>query len=44
MKEALTEVGDFKIVGKVINKVKFLDDLAIIAKTQEYTRYDEQIG
>ena len=35
MKEALTEVGDFKIGGKIINKVRFSDDTAIIAKTQE---------
>ena len=31
MKEALAEVGDFKIGGRIINKVKFADDLAIIA-------------
>ena len=31
MKEALAEVGDFKIGGRIINKVR----LAIIAKTQE---------
>ena len=30
MKEALTEVG-----GRIINKVRFADDTAIIAKTQE---------
>ena len=35
MKEALAEVGDFKIGGKIINKVRFTDDMAIIAKTQE---------
>ena len=35
MKEALTEVGDFKIGGRIINKVRFADDTAIIAKTQE---------
>ena len=35
MKEALTEVGDFKIGGRIINKVRFADDKAIIAKTQE---------
>ena len=34
MKEALTEVGDFKIGGRIIN-VRFADDTAIIAKTQE---------
>ena len=33
MKEALTEVGDFKIGGRIINKVIFADDTAIIAKT-----------
>ena len=26
MKESLTEVGDFKIGGRIINKVKFADD------------------
>ena len=35
MKEALTEVGDFNIGGRIINKVRFADDTAIIAKTQE---------
>ena len=35
MKEELVEVGDFKIGGRVINKVRFVDDTAIIAKTQE---------
>ena len=35
MMEALTEVGDFKIGGRIINKVRFADDTAIIAKTQE---------
>ena len=35
MKEALTEVGDFKIGGRIINKVRFADDTAITAKTQE---------
>ena len=35
MKESLTEVGDFKIGGRIINKVRFADDTAIIAKTQE---------
>ena len=35
MKEALTEVEDFKIGGRIINKVRFADDAAIIAKTQE---------
>ena len=34
MKEALTEVRDFKIGGRLINKVRFADDTAIIAKTQ----------
>ena len=34
MKEALTEFGDFKIGGWIINKVRFADDTAIIAKTQ----------
>ena len=35
MKEALTEVGDFKIGRRIINNVRFVDDTAIIAKTQE---------
>ena len=35
MKEALAEVGDFKIGGRIINKVRFADVTAIIAKTQE---------
>ena len=35
MKEALTEVGDSKIGGRIINKVRFPDYMAIIAKTQE---------
>ena len=35
MKETLTEVGDFKIGGRIINKIRFADDTAIIAKTQE---------
>ena len=32
IKEALGEVGDFKIGGRIINKVRFADDTAIIAK------------
>ena len=35
MKEALDEVGNFKVGGRIINKVRFVDDTAIIAKTQE---------
>ena len=35
MKEALAEVVDFKIGGRIINKIRILDDTAIIAKTQE---------
>ena len=35
MKEALTEVGDFKIGGRIINKVRFADVTAIIEKIQE---------
>ena len=35
MKGALAEVGDFKIGGRIINKVRFMDDTVIIAKTQE---------
>ena len=35
MKEALAEVANFKIGGRIINKVRFADDTAIIAKTQE---------
>ena len=34
MKEALPEVIDFKI-ERIINKVRFSDDTAIIAKPQE---------
>ena len=30
MKEALAEVGDIKIRGRVINKDRFADDTAII--------------
>ena len=33
MQEALAEVGDFKIGGRIINEVRFADDAAIIAKT-----------
>jgi Reverse transcriptase (RNA-dependent DNA polymerase). len=35
MKEALAEVGDFKIGGRIINKIRFVDDTAIIDKTPE---------
>ena len=35
MKKALAEVGGFKIGGRIINKVRFADDTAIIAKPQE---------
>ena len=31
MKEALAEVGDFKIGERIINKVRFADDMANIA-------------
>ena len=42
MKEALAQVGDFKIGERIINKVRFADDTAIIAKTQEeLQRYGE---
>ena len=34
MKEALAEVRNFQIGGRIINKVRFTDDMAIIAKTQ----------
>ena len=27
--------GDFKIEGRIINKARFADDMAIIAKTQK---------
>ena len=37
MKEASAEVGEFKIGGRIINKVKFADDTSAIAKTQEET-------
>jgi len=33
--EALIEVRDFKIRGRIIDKVRFANDIAIIAKTQE---------
>ena len=35
MKEALAEFGDFKIGGRIINKFRLVDDMAIIDKTQE---------
>ena len=35
MKEALAEVGYFKSGERIINKVRFADDTAIIAKSQE---------
>jgi Reverse transcriptase (RNA-dependent DNA polymerase). len=35
MKEALAEVGYFKIEGRIINKARFVDDMAFIVKTQE---------
>ena len=35
MKEPLTEVADFKIGGRIINKVRFADDTANTAKPQE---------
>ena len=35
MKEALVHIGDFKIGGRIINKVRFADDKASIAKSQE---------
>ena len=42
--EPLAEFGHFKIGGRIINKVRFIDDMAIIAKTQKSaTRYDEKI-
>ena len=31
----LTKVGDLKIGRRIINKVIFVDDMAIMAKTQE---------
>ena len=34
-KEILAEVGDFKVGGRLINKVRFVNNTAIIAKTQE---------
>ena len=34
MKEVLAEVGDFKIWGRIINKVRFVDDTAITAKKE----------
>ena len=35
MKETLGEVGDFKIGRRFINKGRFADDTANIAKTKE---------
>ena len=35
LEEASAEVGDFKISGRIINKVSNADDTAIITKTQE---------
>jgi hypothetical protein len=35
MKKALAEVGDFNVGGRVNNKVRFVDDTAIITRTQE---------
>ena len=35
MKETLAEVRYFKIGGRIIIKVRFADDMAIVAKTQE---------
>ena len=35
MKEALAEVADLKIIGRIINKMKFADDTAIIANAQD---------
>ena len=35
MKEELRQVGSFKIEGRVIDKVRFADNKAIIAKTRE---------
>ena len=35
MKEALSEVGDIKTGGRIINKGRCADDFAIITKTQE---------
>ena len=39
MKEILALVGNFKIGGRIINKVRFADDTAIIAKTQKELQY-----
>ena len=35
MKEALAEVRDIKIGGRIINKVRFVQDTVITAKTRE---------
>jgi Reverse transcriptase (RNA-dependent DNA polymerase). len=35
MKESLAEVVDFKIEGRIIIKIRFVDDTAIMAKTKE---------
>ena len=39
IKKALAEVGSFKVEGRIINEVRFADDRAIIAKTQEELQY-----
>ena len=45
MKEALAEVGDFKIGGRIIiNKVRLVDDSAIVAKIQEELQDMVNIG
>jgi hypothetical protein len=43
MKEALAEVGDFRIGGWIIN-VRFADDMAFVAKLKKSSSYGEQIG
>ena len=35
MKEALPEFGDFKIEGRIVNKVRFADDMTFISKILE---------
>ena len=41
---ALAEVGDFKIGGRIINKVRFADDKAIKTKEELQDMVNRQIG
>ena len=44
MKGPLAQVRNFKIVGRIINKVKFVDMAIISQSSWRGTRYGEQIG